>query len=113
MFEPDVLRDSLINASAGKISSGLFGVALSCGLVHYDPTTGRYTWAAVAIMRVTGLLTVLLLGTVIGTLIYRERRHKRARAAGPGEPPAGPEPGPTEPRPSKTTGPARVRAGQR
>ncbi len=82
-FDPDVLRDSLINASAGTISSGLFGVALSCGLVHYDPATGKYTWAAVAIMRVTGLLTILVLGTVIGTLIVRDKKRKQGAAAGP------------------------------
>ena len=75
-FDSDVLGDSLIDASAGKISSGLFGIALSCGMVHFDPTTGKYTWAAMAIMRVTGILTVLILGTVIGTMIYRES-HKR------------------------------------
>jgi protein SCO1/2 len=74
--DPGLLRDSLVFASEGKIGSGFFGVALSCGLVHYDPATGKYTWAAVAIMRVTGILTVLVLGTVIGTLIYRDVRRK-------------------------------------
>lgn len=76
-FDPDVVRDSLVNASAGKISSGLFGVALSCGLVHYDPTTGKYTWAAVAIMRVTGILTVVVLATAIGTMLYRENKRTK------------------------------------
>ncbi len=75
-FDSEMLRDSLIEASAGKISSGLFGVALSCGLFHFDPATGKYTWAAMAIMRVTGILTVLILGAVIGTMIYRENRQK-------------------------------------
>ncbi len=76
-FDCDVLRDSLINASAGKISSGLLGVALSCGLVHFDPASGKYVWAAVAIMRVTGIATVALLAGVIGTLVYRETRKKK------------------------------------
>jgi hypothetical protein len=31
----------------------------------------------VAIMRVTGILTVLVLGTVIGTLVYRDARRKK------------------------------------
>jgi protein SCO1/2 len=83
-FDPDVLRDSLINASAGKISSGLLGVALSCGLVHFDPATGKYTWAAVAIMRVAGLLTVLILGAVIGTLVVRDMKRKKAVEAAQG-----------------------------
>jgi protein SCO1/2 len=75
-FDPEMLRDSLIDASAGKISSGLFGVALSCGLFHFDPATGKYTPAAMAIMRVTGILTMIVLGAVIGTMIYRESRKK-------------------------------------
>jgi protein SCO1 len=81
VFDSEMLRDSLIDASEGKISSGLFGVALSCGLFHFDPATGKYTWAAMAIMRVTGILTVLILGTVIGTMIYRES-HKKPTSTG-------------------------------
>ena len=69
-------------------------MALSCGLVHYDPATGKYTWAAVAMMRVTGILTVVILGTVIGTMIYRESQKKAHQprpqrmeaGTGPGKP---------------------------
>ena len=60
-FDAEELHDSLIHASQGKISSGLFGVALACGLVHFDAQTGKYTWAAMAIMRVTGIATLILL----------------------------------------------------
>ncbi len=66
----------LIHASQGKISSGLFGVALACGLVHFDAQTGKYTWAAMAIMRVTGIATLLLLASAIGWMVYRESRKK-------------------------------------
>jgi protein SCO1/2 len=76
-FDPDVLRDSLVFASEGKIRRGLFGVALSCGLLHYDAASGKYTWAAVAAMRVTGILTLLVLGAIIGTLVYRDQRRKK------------------------------------
>ena len=67
-----MLRDSLIHASQGKISSGLFGVALACGFVHFDTQTGKYTWAAMAIMRVTGIATLILLASAIGWMVYRE-----------------------------------------
>jgi len=77
VFDPDLLRDSLVFASEGKIGRGLLGAALSCGLLNYDPASGKYIWAAVAIMRVTGILTVLVLGTVIGTLVYRDARRKK------------------------------------
>ena len=46
VYDPESVRDSLIHASQGKISSGLFGVALSCGLVHFDERSGKYAWAA-------------------------------------------------------------------
>jgi protein SCO1/2 len=73
-FESDMIRDSLINAAAGKISRGLFGVALSCGFFHFDPETGKYTWAAIALMRITGILTVIVLAAVIGRLVYRDQQ---------------------------------------
>jgi protein SCO1/2 len=75
-FDPEVLRDSLIHASQGKISSGLFGVALACGLAHFDSETGKYTWAALAIMRVTGIATLVLLASGIGWMVYRDSRKK-------------------------------------
>jgi protein SCO1 len=75
-FDPEMLRDSLINASEGKVRPGLFGVGLSCGLFHFDEATGRYAWAALTIMRVTGIVTVVLLAVVIGTLIYRDNHRK-------------------------------------
>lgn len=75
-YDSDVVRVGLADASHGKISLGLWGVALSCGLIHFDPATGKYTWAAVALMRLTGITTVLVLATVIGTLIFRDRQRK-------------------------------------
>ena len=85
-FEPLMLKDSLINAAQGKISSGIFGIALSCGLYNYDTETGRYVWAAQTLMRVTGLLTVVLLGSFIGLLVYRDSR-KRRHETPPSTPP--------------------------
>jgi hypothetical protein len=67
----------LIFASKGEISSKLFGVALDCGLFSYDAATGKYTWAAVAIMRVTGIGTLLLLAAGIGWMLYRENQKKK------------------------------------
>lgn len=84
-FEPEVVRDSLVYASEGKIGSGWFGVAVACGLAHFDPETGKYTWAALAIVRVTGLVTIIVMGLVIGTLIYREKR-KPPQSPPPREP---------------------------
>ena len=77
-FDADVLRDSLIHAAEGKISSGLFGVALACGFVHFDVQSGKYTWAVMAIMRVTGITTLILLASGIGWMVYRDNRQKSA-----------------------------------
>ena len=76
-FDAEVLRDSLIHASEGKISSGLFGVALACGIVHFDTQTGKYTWAAMTIMRVTGIMTLILLASAIGWMVHRENPGRR------------------------------------
>jgi protein SCO1 len=81
-FESDMLHDTLVNASAGKIGRGLFGAALSCGLMHFDSASGKYVWAAVSIMRVTGIATVLVLTAGIGTLIYRDTRKRRDQGPG-------------------------------
>lgn len=73
-YDPDALRDSLINASQGKISSGLFGVALACGFVHFDADSGKYTLVVVNVVRITGILTFIVLASAIGWMIYREPR---------------------------------------
>ena len=75
-FDAEVLRDSLIHASEGKISSGLFGVALACGFMNFDAQTGKYTWAAMTLMRVTGIATLILLAAGIGWMVYRESKKK-------------------------------------
>jgi protein SCO1/2 len=80
MFDPVELHDSLVFASKGKISSGLFGVALECGLFSFDAATGKYTWAAMAIVRVTAIATLLALASGIGWMVYRENRQKAASA---------------------------------
>ena len=81
-FDPEMLRDSLIHASQGKISSGLFGVALACGFAHFDMQTGKYTWAAMTIMRVTAMATLILLASGIGWMVCRENRKKTSPVVG-------------------------------
>ncbi len=82
-FDAEVLHDSLIYASQGKISSGLFGVALACGFVHFDVESGKYAWAAVTLMRITGIMTFVLLASAIGWMLYRENRLKTVEQGNP------------------------------
>ncbi len=80
-FDADELHDSLVYASQGKISTGLFGAALACGLYGFDAATGKYTLAAVAIMRVTAIATVLLVAGGIAWMVFHENRKQQAEAA--------------------------------
>ncbi|MGE0480180.1 MAG: SCO family protein [Phycisphaerae bacterium] len=78
-YEPDVLRLSLVEASAGKVGSFWDAVFLTC--FHYDAKAGRYTPAVMNIMRLGGVATLLLLGGVVGGYWVRERRRSPASAA--------------------------------
>jgi len=97
-FQPKDLKLALVEASEGKVGSTLDRLILYCH--RYDAVTHRYTLAAMNVMRLGGVVTMLLLG---GTLLVLWRREQRAAAlaASPRPaPPAGaarpPEPKPLE-----------------
>lgn len=66
------LRLSIIEASQGRIGSPVDRVLLYCS--HYDPTTGKYGWIVMRIVRLGGLATVLLLGGFMIVMLRRERK---------------------------------------
>lgn len=73
------LRLGLVEASEQKIGSPADEILLFC--FHYDPTTGRYGFFIVNLLRVFGGLTVLLLlGGLF--LMFRHERIARRQAAG-------------------------------
>jgi protein SCO1/2 len=74
-FPPQTLRLSLVEASKGKIGTTADRILLIC--LHWDPTTGKYTWAAVNLMRMGGVLTMAVLASAIFWLV-RRGRHPRA-----------------------------------
>lgn len=85
--EPNVsLHDQLVRASQGRIGSGMLQVALTCGLMKFDPATGRFVhnpwmWAAT----IGGGLIFLTVGSFLATLWYGEyRRAHRRHPPGPG-----------------------------
>lgn len=92
-FPEQTLRLSLVEASEGKIGSTTDHFLLTC--LHFDPSTGKYTWAAVGLMRIAGALTLLVLVVVL--LRAYLRRDKRGPDA-PGFPalPAHGAPGPVD-----------------
>ncbi len=71
-YEAKTLRLSLVEASQGKVGSSVDKFLLTC--FHYDAYAGKYTATAMGIMRVAGVLTVIVLATVITFLVRREKR---------------------------------------
>lgn len=59
-YDPQTLRLSLVEAADGKVGSTFDQFLLTC--FHYDATKGRYGPAAVKIMRMGALVTVVVLG---------------------------------------------------
>jgi protein SCO1 len=80
MFEPRTLKLSLLEAGKGKIGSTLDQIVLYC--FHYDATSGKYAPAAVKIMQAGGLLTVVILGSVLSALWMRDRRRRGPASPG-------------------------------
>ena len=87
-FPPRSLRFALAEASADRIGSPIDALLLLC--YHYDPATGKYSFAIMGALRLFGLATVAGLGTFMLVMIRRDR-HKGAGTDSPGlEPGAGP-----------------------
>ena len=72
-YQPGDLRAAIIRASSGGVEQTVQPVLLLC--FHFDPTSGRYTFAIMKVLRLTGLLTVL---TLIGVMLILRRREGRA-----------------------------------
>lgn len=93
LYDPEVLRLSLIEAGEGKVGSIWDKIFLTC--FHYDPKIGRYTPMAMRLMQFGGGGTALILGTAILLMRRGERRRLRQSAlgtsvTGPGLAAAGP-----------------------
>jgi protein SCO1 len=71
-FAPRDLRLGLVEASRREIATLADQVQLFCYM--YDPTTGRYGLAILALVRAGGVVTLLSLVTAIAWMLYRERR---------------------------------------
>ena len=66
------LRLALVEASGRKIATPTDQILLLC--YHYDPVTGRYSAAAMNLMRAGGVTTLAVLGGFIFIMIRKERR---------------------------------------
>jgi protein SCO1 len=74
------LRLALVEASDGRIGTAVDQLLLYC--YHYDPMTGRYGSIIMNALRITGLITVLLLAGWISFMLLSERPTARQKPAG-------------------------------
>jgi protein SCO1/2 len=74
-YSPDDLRLGLIESSAGRIGSLVDQVLLLC--FHYDPMTGKYGLVIADVLRMSGLLTVVILSCFLLAMYRRERRRPK------------------------------------
>ncbi|MBK8099208.1 MAG: SCO family protein [Planctomycetes bacterium] len=80
-FAPADLRLAIVEASEGKIGTFWDRVQLSC--LVWDPKTTSYSVAAMTVMRIGGVITVLVLAVMIIAMIRRERRRTATPPATP------------------------------
>jgi protein SCO1/2 len=77
-YAPRDLRLALVEASERRLGSRIDRLLLLC--FTYDPTTGRYTRAALGAMRLGGAMTALALGVFVALMLRREGRRARRPA---------------------------------
>ncbi len=76
-YAPRDLRLGLVEAAGGSIGGVVEKVLLYC--FHYDPVTGRYSAAAMNLLRAAAAATVAVLA---GFLLLQWRRERRRQPAG-------------------------------
>lgn len=77
-YSPRDLKLGLMEASEERIGSPVDQLLLLC--FHYNPLTGKYSFAVMAAVRVAGALTVLAIVVLLVTLLRRERKERSATA---------------------------------
>lgn len=80
-YDPQTLRLSLVEASEGKIGSTYDQFILTC--FHYDAAEGKYSVAAMGIMRLGGGLVALSLGVMLFVFWSREIKNRKLQTVKP------------------------------
>jgi protein SCO1/2 len=78
-YSPRDVRLGMIEASKNQIGTVVDQLILYC--YHYDPTTGHYGAIVMRIVRLGGILTVLVLGGFIFTMVRRDVRAGKLQTA--------------------------------
>lgn len=74
-FPERQMRLALLDAADGKIGGVFDKILLFC--YHYDPDASSYALAARKVMTVGAIATAVILGSVLGALIWNDRRRSR------------------------------------
>lgn len=74
-FSPRDLRLGLVQASQGKIGNITDSVLLYC--YHYDPRAGKYGAVISNILKISGIFTILILGSCIFVMYRADRSAAR------------------------------------
>lgn len=80
-YRPSDVRNALVEASEGKVGSAIDQVILFC--FQYDPNSNSYVPHALNLMKLGGMLTVLLLGSLLFVYWRREARRLGQHASSP------------------------------
>lgn len=83
-FDPQLLKVALVKAADNRTGSLMDRIIMTC--VHVDPNTGKYSVAAMRIMRVGGALSVL---GVLGMMGLMSLAGRKARGIGSDKPKRG------------------------
>lgn len=70
-YEPADVRLGVTRANLGSVAAAALPVLLLC--YHYDPQTGRYTFAIMKLLRLAGLIMIV---TIAGTLFLAFRQER-------------------------------------
>jgi protein SCO1/2 len=75
-YDPNTMEKALIEAAEGKIGSPINILAYGLGCFTFNESTGKYTFQAMAIMRIGGALTALLLAVTLIPYWFLRRGNK-------------------------------------
>ena len=79
-FDPNLLRQSLLEASGGTVGSRVETLLLLC--YHWNPLTGKYGLLIAGVLKALCLGTVALLGGYVVVSLRREARKRQLHAGG-------------------------------
>jgi protein SCO1/2 len=71
-YSPKDMRLGLVEASQNKIGSAVDQILLFC--YHFDPSSAKYTFIALDLLRVAGAATLLALGGFVFVMLRREKQ---------------------------------------